>query len=242
MRVTALALVFVSVCSISTFCAGAADLRSISTSGEATVYVPPDEAAISFGIETADQNLDKAKQDNDTGSTKLVAALKAAGIPEKEIQTDVVSVELRYRNGHEHIIESYIVRRMYSVTLKDVKLFESVVDAGLKNGANRLVGLEFRTTALRKHRDQARKLAIVAAKEKAQALAAELDCKVGKPRTISEGYSGGYGSRSWWGYGGNFSNASQNVAQAGGGGEEGGNTPLGEIAVKAQISVTFDLE
>ncbi len=223
---------------------GAAFGGTISTTGEATVFVTPDEVSISFGIETADPSLDKAKSVNDAESTKLLAALKAVGVPEKDIQTDTITVELRYKNGHEHLIESYVTRRMYSVKLKDVKLLEKAVDTGLKNGANRLIGLEYKTTELRKYRDQARKLAIVAAKEKAVALATELDCKVGKPQSISEGYiHSGYNSHAWWGYGGGYGNNSQVVANQGGAaGDDGVTMPLGQMSVKASVSVTFNLD
>jgi uncharacterized protein YggE len=89
-------------------------------------------------------------------------------------------------------------------------------------------------------------MAIKAAKEKAVDLAAQLDAKVGKPRTIAEGYGGGYSYRGWYGYfGGNSFGNAQNVAQAapGGGSDDSGDTMrLGQIEVHASVSVTFDLE
>ena len=81
-------------------------------------------------------------------------------------------------------------------------------------------------------------MAIKAAKEKAHDLAAELDCDLGKPRTIGEmawGYWGpGYGGGNRW--------MSQNSVQYAPGSGEGGETmPLGQIGIKATVSVTFDL-
>ena len=58
---------------------------SVSTSGDAVIYVQPDEVCITFGVETFDQSLDKAKQQNDAASAKLVAAVKAAGVEEKHL-------------------------------------------------------------------------------------------------------------------------------------------------------------
>ncbi len=46
-----------------------ADVRSISTSGEAVIYVVPDEIIVNFGIETVDADLEKAKATNDAAST-----------------------------------------------------------------------------------------------------------------------------------------------------------------------------
>src|SRR5260221_12299843 len=74
----------------------AANLRTISTSGEAIVYVVPDEVVVGAGVETFSQNLDKAKSDNDEASTRLVKAIKALKIEDRDISTDVLTVEIRY--------------------------------------------------------------------------------------------------------------------------------------------------
>src|SRR5262245_28130856 len=47
-------------------------LASVSTSGEAIIYVKPDEVVLTFGVETFDQSLEKAKQQNDAASAKIV--------------------------------------------------------------------------------------------------------------------------------------------------------------------------
>ncbi len=213
--------------------------RTVSTQGEAIVYVVPDEVVVSFGVQTTDKSLDKARAANDEQSVRLVAALKAMGIEAKYIQTDAMNISIRYTDGRSLTIEGYEASRSYSVKLKDVKKFEALIDAGLKNGANQLQGFTYQTTELRKHRDKARAMAIVAAKEKATDLSAAVGCKVASPRTITESsghyYYGGY-NRSANAY-------AQNSVQAAPGGEgEGGETmPLGQIAVRANVSVTFDL-
>jgi hypothetical protein len=53
--------------------------RTITTSGEAVVYVKPDEVVFQFGVETRDQSLDKAESLNDETAAKLVAAVKKLG-------------------------------------------------------------------------------------------------------------------------------------------------------------------
>jgi hypothetical protein len=232
-------------CSRRAAVAAEAEPRTVSTSGEAVIYVVPDEVVVGFGVETFKEDLDAARQANDEACTRLIKAVKAAGVEEKHIQTDTMTVEITYKdNGHPaRGIEGYFARRAYSVTLKDVKQFEAFVATVLKNGANVIHGFEFKTTELRKHRDEARKRAIRAAKEKAEALAVELGAKVGKPRSIGEGYSGGGGYRSWWGWGGyNYQTNAQVAVQSDGPGEGGETMPLGQIAVRAQVSVTFDLE
>ncbi len=220
--------------------------RTVSTTGDSTVYVVPDEVVLRAGVEVFNMDLDKAKQLNDQQSAKLVSALKEMKIEEKDIQTAHLEIEIRYHRSDQPIlgVEGYYARRAYSITLKDTKQFEKLVDVAIKNGANRLMGFEFKTSPLRKYRDEARKMAIKAAKEKAVALAGELGCKVGAPRTISEnsyGYSGYWGS-SWGWYGGYRGGMAQNSIQHVEGGGSGGETmPLGELGVNATVSVSFDL-
>ncbi|HEX8913720.1 MAG TPA: SIMPL domain-containing protein [Humisphaera sp.] len=220
-----------------------AQKASISTSGDAVIYVKPDEVALTFGVESFDAKLDKAKADNEAAAAKLIKAVKEVGVAEKDIQTDQLQVEVRYADSSHPVrgVEGYIARRGYCATLRDVKLVDKLVDAVLKNGANQLGGLDFRTTQLRKFRDQARKMAIKAAREKADLLAGELGVQVGAPRTITEGaiYSGYFGNRNF-----NANAMAQNAAVAapGGDGEGGEATPLGQIAVHASVSVQFDLK
>ena len=112
----------------------------------------------------------------------------------------------------------------------------------LKSGVNHVMGIEFRATELRKHRDAARQQAIRAAKEKAVALAAELDAKVGKPQNIHEQTSGG-----WWGWSGThwsqINPMLQNTVQIAPAGEPtDGNLAIGLISITATVNVTFALE
>jgi uncharacterized protein YggE len=221
--------------------------RTISTTGEALVQVVPDHVVVGVGVETFRPTLAPARQANEADCARLLAAIKSLGVAEADIQTDVLNVELAYRDaGHpSRGIEGYYVRRAYSVTVRDVQKFEAVVAAALDNGANRLMGFEFKTRDLRPHRDRARALAIKAAEEKAQALSQAVGLKLGKTRGIAEGSFGYWGaSRSWWGWGGYGQGQSQNVQVASGGeGETGGETlPLGRIGVRASVSVTFELE
>jgi uncharacterized protein YggE len=211
------------------------NLRTIATSGEAIVYVVPDEAVVTFGVQSSHSDLDRSKSENDQASQRLVKAVKAMGIEDKHLGTDNVQVELRYTNSGRDI-HAFVVTRMYMVTLKDTKKLETLVDTVLKNGANILSGVELRTSELRKHRDEARAMATRAAREKAIALARELDCTIGAPRNISEtGYT-------WYGMGNRFNYAQNAVQDMGGGGGEGAGTlPLGQMAVRANVSATFDL-
>jgi hypothetical protein len=212
--------------------------RTVSTSGDATVYVTPDEVVVTLGVEVFEENLDTAKSRNETQARTLIKAIKGLGVDEKQIQTDNLQVEIQYKDNRAwEGVRGFIVRRVYVVTLKDVKLFEKLIDAAVKNGANQLAGFVFRSTEFRKYRDQARSMAIKAAREKAVALAKDLECGVGKPWQINENNGGGWGNSQY----AMFGNAQNDMRVAGGGEGESELLPLGKIAIRAQVSVVFEL-
>jgi hypothetical protein len=108
-------------------------------------------------------------------------------------------------------------------------------------------GIDFQTTELKKHREEARDLALKAAREKAGLMAAALGRKVGAPLQISEGYNGSswWYNAGWWGAGSGLGQGlSQNVIQEAGPGpgEVRDGVALGKVSVRANVTVTFALE
>src|SRR5437763_12746923 len=115
--------------------------RVINTTGESTVYVRPDEVVVNFGVETFNKVLSESKSANDAASKKLLAAISDVGVEDKYVQPDVMQVQIEYpMGGPKNGIDGYFCRRQYGVTLKDVKLFEQLIDAALEHGANYLMG------------------------------------------------------------------------------------------------------
>jgi uncharacterized protein YggE len=137
----------------------------------------------------------------------------------------------------------YLVRKTIGIRLTNVGGFDGILTGLITNGVNVVQGIDFRTSELRKYKDQARAMAVKAAKEKADAIASELGVKVGKPYNISVNDWGGWSSWSQGGYGGGGggANAYQNVSQnaAGGPAENGSTFAVGQISVSANVNVTF---
>lgn len=224
------------------------DRSKITVSGEAVVNAKPDKVIITFGIETSDTEIMVARQKNNDILKEAVAAIKQLGIPEKEIQTDYLSIEPKYRIDYTKTdFIGYFVRNTFVVTLADIEKVDELVTKVLEAGANYIHGIDFQTTEFKKYREQARELALNAAKEKAEKMAFVLGQSVGAPIQISEGYSGSpwryYSSWSGWGYG-RSSGMSQNVSQniQSGLGEIYDTIALGKISIRAMVSVTFELK
>jgi hypothetical protein len=222
-----------------------ADPRLVTVTGEAVVKVVPDEVILTLGVESSDKQLRPAKSLNDERVKTVIAAAQKLGIPAKDIQTDHISIEPRYRDSYEQRdFVGYFVRQTIGITLKDVSQFENLLTDVLDAGANYVHGIQFRTSELRKYKDEARALAIQAAREKAMALAEELDQRVGQPYSIREDQEGWWsGYNSWWGSPGGLGmtqNVVQNASNAGA--EMEGALAPGQLSVNARVTVSFELE
>jgi hypothetical protein len=218
--------------------------RLVTTTGEAEVLVVPDEVVLTLGVETSNKDLGEAKRANDEIVAKVLAAAQANGIDPKYLQTDHISIEPRYRDSYEQRdFVGYFVRKTIVMTLKDIEAFDAVLTDALEAGATYVHGIQFRTTELRKHRDEARALAIRAAREKAVALTGELGQEVGEPYAIREEQSGWWFSyNSWWG--GPAGGMTQNVIQEAGSAPTGmdGTLAPGQISVTARVTASFEME
>lgn len=229
------------------FCAqvtSAAD--AISVSGEAQVRVTPDEAILTIGVETWDKDLNSAKSGNDQKIKKIVNSVTALGVEPKNVQTDYINIHPRYKHEYEkEIFIGYFVRKILVINLKDFKKFDDILTAILENGATHVHGIDFLTTELRKHRDQARDMAVKAATEKASDMAQAAGRSLGKARSISEAahWSRSY-YNSYWDRGQNYGGMTQNVRQNAPVSESGASENLspGQIGIDAKVNMTFDLE
>jgi uncharacterized protein YggE len=143
---------------------------------------------------------------------------------------------------------TYDVRRNIVVTLDNTAKFENTLAGAVANGVDMVVSVKFETTQLKQYREQARALAIQAAREKAEKLSAELGVKVGAVQTIEEDRSGEESTWNWWDwywFGASQHGASQVQVHAPSGqgrGDSFDTLALGEIPVSAAVKVTFLLQ
>ncbi len=214
----------------------------INVSGEAEMRIVPDEVIIRLGVETSDKTLLNAEKQNEQIVKRVIALAKQYGIPTERVQTDFIQIEPRYNNSYEQqSFIGYFVHNSIVITLRDLTKFEDFLTDVLGTGVNYVHSIDFRTTKLREYRDQARELALQAAREKATAMSGALDQQLGAPLTIQEesnDWWSGYGS--WWSgrWGGGMT---QNVIQEvnGNGAEFDSSLAPGQISVKARVSVSF---
>lgn len=185
MRVLKIAVVLLLLASL-----GAAEERpapkTVRVIGTSEVKVIPDRAIVQLGVESQSSSASLAKKSEDTAARRILSSLRGNGIDEKDIQTTWLSLE-PYTYYHKGVRTTYFVAaQTLSVTLRDLERLDAVLESLIKAGGNRIESITYETSDLRKYRDQARDLAVKAAKEKAVALAQALGQEVGKAESIDE--------------------------------------------------------
>lgn len=212
----------------------------VSTNGSAQIRVVPDLADLYFDIEVRSADLAAARKQETERATKILAALRAAGVAEAELQSSQVQIAPDYTDRRQETekIKFYRVSQYICCTLHDIKKVTDVTADAVAAGATGVRDASLRTSQLRKYRDEARAKAIHAAKEKAAALATELGAKLGKPYTITEG-----AGSDWRPISGNNVQV-QAAAMEGDAAGDGTNPTFapGTISISANVSVSFILE
>ncbi|HLW52064.1 MAG TPA: SIMPL domain-containing protein [Candidatus Angelobacter sp.] len=167
-------------------CEDRASEKVVKVTGVSEVKVVPDRALIEIGVEKQSPSASAAKQMEDAAARRILASLRAQGIGEKDIQTTWLSLEPRsyYR---KHVRISYFVAtQALTATIRDLSKLDAVLESLVRAGGNRIDSVIYETSDLRKLRDQARELAVKAAREKAQALARALGQEIGRANLIEE--------------------------------------------------------
>jgi uncharacterized protein YggE len=219
--------------------------RSISVSGTAVVNVTPDRALIQLGVQSNGRTPQLTEAANSATIFRVIKAIKKIGLDEKDIVTDRYVIDPVYRNYDSLTIEGYRIYNTVAITLRDIDLVNEVIIAALNAGANQVVNVEFYLSDLRKYRDQARELAMIAAGEKASDLAEAAGAEAGCVLNISEN-TWSYFSGGWWGQTRNLwtQNTVQNIPAGTGQGDQSefGPVNLGQISVRAEVSASYALK
>jgi uncharacterized protein len=172
----------------------------IAVTGNAEVLVEPDEAHISLDITKLDKVLDVAKRQNDETTAKILEVTRRFNIPAQNVNIRNISVEIKNKiirdpkkpiyddDGDlsgEKIFLGYEVSKTIKIKFLELKKFEELFAELLKTGVTEVNSFE--TSKLRQYKDQARDLALKAAKEKATAMAGSIGQTLSKAIRITEG-------------------------------------------------------
>jgi uncharacterized protein YggE len=208
----------------------------ITVTGEAEVNVVPDEVVFDLTVQAFNRELRQAKATTDERIKGLMAMARRYGIAPEDIQTDYVKLEPRYRGNDEaRTLLGYSVRKDLLFTLRDVTKAEALLSEILEGANTRLNSVRFQISSPRKYRDQARAMAIAAAREKAVALTAAIGQSIGKAYSIEEEVPQPQPRYA-------MQNAYANTSSSeGDSGSSEGTLALGRIKITARVTVRFEL-
>ena len=167
-------------------------LLSIATTADATRV--PDVATISTGVVTQAADANAAMRANAVQMDKVMAALRGAGIAERDIQTSGISLNPQYRYAENEApsITGYQATNTVSLKVRDITKLGKVLDSLAAQGANQINGPSFQIDQPEPVYDEARLAALKKAKDRAETYAKALDLKVRRIISISEGGGGGF--------------------------------------------------
>jgi uncharacterized protein YggE len=162
----------------------------VSATGE--VSRVPDVAVVTAGVVTRSASATGAISENAARMERVRAALKRAGIADRDIQTSNISLnpEYRYQENMPPQLTGYTASNQVNVRFRDIRNTGRILDALVAEGANQINGPSLTIDKPEAALDEARAKAVVAGRARAELYARALGMRVVRLLSVSEG--GGY--------------------------------------------------
>jgi len=178
----------------------------LSLTAEGRSRRSPDLALFSAGVVTQAANATEALRDNSVKMERVIAALKRAGITDRDIQTSAVSLQPRYNNPDleaqiraRQLREPYVpsneppriigyeARNTVQVRVRRLDQMGRIIDTLIAQGANQVDGPTFTLDEPRTAQDEARTEAIAVGRQRAELYARAAGMRIARILSISEG-------------------------------------------------------
>lgn len=158
----------------------------VAATGE--VIRAPDIATISAGVVTQSATASAALAENATRMAATIAALRKAGVAERDIQTASINLSPQYRYGENvpPVLTGYQASNQISIRFRDVKRSGAILDTLVQAGANQINGPSFSVDKPEPALDEARTAAIAQARARATLYARAAGLTVRRIVAISE--------------------------------------------------------
>ena len=161
----------------------------INATGEVTRV--PDVAVISTGVVTRSTTASGAIQDAANRMERVRAALKRAGVADKDIQTSAINLnpEYRYETNQPPQLVGYSATNQLTVRFRDIRNSGKILDALVAEGANQINGPTLVIDQPEAALDEARARAVANGRARAELYARGLGMRIVRVVSVSE--SGG---------------------------------------------------
>jgi uncharacterized protein YggE len=210
-------------------------LRTLNVSGVGVVYLTPDIAYITIGVNTQRDNAAEAVEENKAQTAAVIQAIKDAGVEDKDIRTNNFSIwsnpqydEFGQLSGKVN----YVVDNTVNVTVRDIDKLGDLLDAAISAGANSIYSIQFDVEDKTEAQKEARAQAVEDAKAEATGLAEASGITLGEIQNVSY-YESGVTPYFYGGKGGGGGAMSESAA-----------VPIqpGQLAVTVTVNLTYVIE
>jgi uncharacterized protein YggE len=205
----------------------------INVSGEGKIKITPDQVLILATVESKGTNAKEVKKQNDSQMESVLKLIKSIELPSSDYKTKRVSLNPQY--DYEKKKSSYYATQSIEILLKDLSKYDALMEGLVEKGINRIDNVTFQSSKLQQYQSDARKQAMIEAKQKAEDYVMVLGQKLGIAITISDN-SQTYYPQPIFG-------AMKSMTM-----DEAATVPpretmaVGEIEITANVSVSFKLE
>jgi len=207
----------------------------IWVNGTGKVYAVPDIAQLTLGVEAQAATVAQAQAQANQAMADVVAALKAAGIADEDIQTQYYNIYEVTRwdyDKEESIITAYRVTNTVTATIRDIETVGAVIDGVVVAGGDyiRINGINFSVEDPNIYYAQAREQAVNYAKAKAEQMASLTGVTLGKMFYITE---------SSYSYSPNYVDIRAEYAAA-----DGASTSIsaGQLEITTTVTIAYNID
>lgn len=231
--VLAFALIL-SACGPATINQAAAPVnRNLNVNGTGIAYLTPDIAYINIGVHTEGPTASEAVDTNKTQTNAVLAALKKAGVEDKDLRTTNFSIYPSQQYGPDGSVTgtTYMVDNTVYVTVRNLDGLGALLDDTIAAGANSINSIQFDASDKTAAVTEARTKAVKDAEVQAQQLAEAAGVTLGGIQTISS-----------------YDNSPYPVAdgKGGGGGAMAASAPVsiqpGQLTITVSVSAVYGIQ
>lgn len=165
---------------------------TLTVTAEGRVARAPDIAEVSGGVVTMAPTATAAMTENANRMAAVVAAVRKAGIADRDIQTSGLNLQpqYKYENNNPPVLTGYQVTNTVSLRIRKLPEAGRLLDTLVSVGANQISGPNFKVEKADAALDEARLAAVATARARAELYARASGMKLRRIASISE--SGGY--------------------------------------------------
>lgn len=206
----------------------------IQTIGEAEIKTVPDQALVHFVIERQSKDLKEIQREAYDIANKVIRfANNRLYVPEKDIQSRSLEIYPVYNNElrgeskkeNKRVFSHYVLKKAIIIRLSNIENIHKLLYYAVENGVNNVRDMEFETSKRKQLESEARKAAIMDAKNKASEVAESLDVSLGSPIIVNINQTSSSNRR--------------NMLMASGSGINSG--AIGQIIIKSSVNVKFSI-